>query len=176
MHRSLPAAALAAIVLSAAAHAQAPVPGPRGEFLNSYGQVERKLEQLAEVTPWEKYSWRPGAGVRSVCEVFLHVAGDGYVLGEPFGVKAPAGVDLKTIETCPADKAKVIATLKASYAAMKAAVTAMKDSDLEQEATLFGFKQSKRGWLLGAAEHAGEHLGQSIAYARMNGIVPPWSK
>lgn len=176
MSRSLPAAALAALVLSGTALAQAPVPGIRGDFLTSYGQVERKLEQLAEVTPWEKYSWRPAAGVRSVCEVFLHVAGDGYVLGEPFGVKPPAGVDLKTIETCPADKAKVMATLKASYAAFKASVTAMKDADLDQDATIFGFKQSKRAWLLGAAEHAGEHLGQSIAYARMNGIVPPWSK
>jgi uncharacterized damage-inducible protein DinB len=176
MHRSLLAAAFAAIVLSTAAGAQAPVPGIRGDFLASYGQAERKFEQLAEATPWEKYSWRPGKGVRSVCEVFLHVAGDGYVMGEPFGVKAPAGVDLKTIETCPADKAQVIATLKTSYAAFKAAVTAMKDSDLEQDATIFGFKQSKRAWLMGTAEHAGEHLGQSIAYARMNGIVPPWSK
>ncbi|MFI5309776.1 MAG: hypothetical protein ACHQQ3_00970 [Gemmatimonadales bacterium] len=106
MSRSMQAAAFAAIILSTASGAQAPVPGLRGDFLTSYGQAERKFEQLAEVTPWEKYSWRPGPGVRSVCEVFLHVAGDGYVLGEPFGVKPAAGVDLKTIETCPADKAR----------------------------------------------------------------------
>lgn len=66
--------------------------------------------------------------------------------------------------------------MKASFVAIKTGVANLKDADLDGPFTLFGMAQSRRAWLMATAEHAGEHLGQLIAYARVNNIVPPWSK
>ncbi len=158
-----------------AARAQAPTTGWRAEFLKNFAQSEQKFTQLATAMPWDKYSWRPGVGVRSVCEVYLHIAGDNYLLAEPLGAKKPASVDYKTIEKCPAGKEAVLATMKASFAALRSAVVATSDGDADTMVEFFGTKITKRALLLAIAEHAGEHLGQSIAYARTNGVVPPWS-
>ena len=155
--------------------AQAPTKGWRAEFLNSMNGAERKYIALAEAMPWEKYSWRPAQGVRSVCEVYLHIAGANYLFSEPLGTKTPATVNMKTIETCPANKTQVVETLKASFAHLKGAVNATPEGDADAATSIFGMNMTKRGLFLMAAEHAGEHLGQSIAYARTNGVVPPWS-
>lgn len=173
---SLFAAVVTAAALSASSlTAQAPKSGWRAEVLSRFSSAEKKFTQIADATPWEKYSWRPGKGVRSICEVFLHIAGDNYLLAEPPGAKKPASIDYKTIEACPADKAKVLATMKAGFDHLHAAINATPDTDAEGMIDLFGSKMTKRALLLAIAEHAGEHLGQSIAYARVNGMVPPWS-
>lgn len=175
--RPMSVAVTAAVIsLSASLGAQAPVTGWRGEFLGQLATVEGKYTQLANAFSWDKYSWRPGKGVRSVCEVFLHISGENYTLAEPLGAKTPAGVDLKSMETCPAGKDKVLATMKASFANMRAAATATPDGEGDVKVDFFGSKITKRALLLAIAEHWGEHLGQQIAYARMNGVVPPWSK
>ena len=167
---------LAALALAAsAADAQAPTAGWRAEFLGSVASVERKYVALAEAVPWEKYAWRPAAGVRSVCEVFLHVAGANYLFSAPLGAAAPTSVDVRNIEKCPASRDQVVATLRASFAHMRDAVAATAEGDADAPVTLFGMKMTKRGLFLFAAEHFGEHLGQSIAYARSNAVVPPWS-
>jgi len=165
----------AAVVLAAPLRAQAPVQGWRGEFLSQLKTLEGKYTQLANAFPWDKYSWRPGPGVRSVCEVFLHISGENYMLAESLGARVPAGIDLKTIETCPASKDKVLATMVMGFTNMRNAATATPDGDGDVKVDFFGSKVTKRALLLAIAEHAGEHLGQQIAYARMNGIVPPWS-
>lgn len=169
------ALAAAAITLASPLGAQGAISGWRGEFLSQLGTLESKYTQLANAIPWEKYSWRPGKGVRSVCEVFLHISGENYTLAESLGARTPAGVDLKNIETCPSSKEKVLATMKAGFANMRSAATATPDGESEVKVDFFGSKITKRALLLAVAEHAGEHLGQQIAYARMNGIVPPWS-
>ncbi len=176
--RQLVMLAVAASAATAAAplSAQAPTTGFRAEFLSQWKSVGDKYEQLATATPWEKYSWRPAAGVRSVCEVFLHIAGDNYYMAGEMGAKIPAGIDLKTIEKCPDSKEKVLATMKGGFKFYADAVTAMKDADADQPMKVFGMSFTKRGYQMFVMEHAGEHLGQSIAYARSNGIVPPWSK
>lgn len=173
--RLIAAALLAGALAAPALSAQAPSSGWRAEFLGVYSGDEAKYLQLAEATPWEKYSYRPAAGVRSTCEVFLHIAGANYSFTSQIGTKAPADVDVKNIEKCPDSKARVVATLKASFAHFKAAVVAMPDNAGDDKFKLFGSDFTKRGFLTFIAEHTGEHLGQSIAYARANGIVPPWS-
>lgn len=171
------AAGLVAVVLSTSGlSAQAPTSGWRAEFLDSFGSLEKKFTALAEATPWDKYNWRPGTDVRSVCEVFMHIAGDNYLLAGPLGAQTPANIDMKAIEKCPANKDVVASTMKASFAHFRDAVTALPDADADVKVKFFGRDVTKRGLLLATAEHAGEHLGQSIAYARMNGIVPPWSR
>lgn len=173
--RLLAAVMLAGALAAPTLAAQAPTAGWRAEFLGVFSGDESKYVQLAEATPWEKYAYRPMAGVRSTCEVFLHIAGANYAFTSQIGTKSPSGVDLKNIELCPDSKAKVVATLKASFSHFKAAVVAMPDNVGDEKFRLFGSDFTKRGFLTFIAEHAGEHLGQSIAYARSNGIVPPWS-
>jgi uncharacterized damage-inducible protein DinB len=167
--------ASAALALAVPLGAQDAPKGWRGEFLHQLGTLEGKYTQLANAIPWEKYSWRPGKGVRSVCEVFLHISGENYLLAESLGAKTPAGIDIDKIENCPASKDKVLATMKSGFTNMRNAATATKDGDGDVMVDFFGSKITKRALLMAIAEHAGEHLGQQIAYARMNGIVPPWS-
>ena len=115
------------------------------------------------------------AGVRSVCEVFLHMAGANYLFSAPLGAATPAGVDVRNIETGPAGRDGVVSTVRASFAHMRGAVLATSDADAGAPVSLFGMSMTRRGIFLFAAEHMGEHLGQAIAYARSNAVVPPWS-
>jgi uncharacterized damage-inducible protein DinB len=154
--------------------AAGPTVGFRAEFLASYARVTNEYLQLAEAIPADKYTWHP-AGARSVAEVFLHISNAQYIFGGASGFATPAGWDMKTFESSTTDKAKVIAAMKAAFDWYKAGVLAMSDADADKTATLFGQTFTWRALLLNEAEHNGEHLGQMIAYARMNGIVPPWS-
>jgi uncharacterized damage-inducible protein DinB len=160
----------------AAASAPAKVPGVQGEFLRNFGAASDKLVQLAEAFPAEKYTWRPAEGVRSVSEVFLHAAGANYMFMTFLGTPAPAGIDLKTLGTSTTKKDEVIDALKKSIAHVQSVAGAMSNADLDAQAKWFLGESSKREILFALAAHNHEHLGQLIAYARMNGITPPWSK
>jgi uncharacterized damage-inducible protein DinB len=144
------------------------------EFLSNLGGVETKLVKLAEAIPAEKYTWRPAPGVRSISEVFMHVAGSNYVLVTFLGVTAPASMP-ENIESIT-DKQRVVAELKRSFEHVRKAATAMNEADLAKPVSLFGNPTTNRGVYVTVLSHLHEHLGQSIAYARMNGVTPPWSE
>ena len=167
--------AVAAIPLAAQDAPSKPAAGIRDAFLSQLRDVESKVVGLAEATPQEKYSWRPGEGVRSVSEVFVHIGGANYFFLSMLGVKPPAGLDPKMEKTLT-DKAKVVEMLKASFAHVRDAVSRMSDADMAKETKMFGRATTYEAVLFFMANHMHEHLGQSIAYARTNGIVPPWSK
>ncbi len=152
------------------------VTGYRSEVLAEVMIQENKFERLAEAIPADKYTWRPALDVRSVAEVFLHVSTANYNLYKLVGTPPPEGIDLKNLEKSTSDKAKVIATLKDSYAHARKAITAMPDADLEKSFDWFGGKNTERGVLIFIVRHGAEHLGQLIAYARMIGVVPPWTE
>jgi uncharacterized damage-inducible protein DinB len=154
----------------------APTSGVRSEFLNELKIQEDKFVQLAQATPAEKFTWRPAQGVRSISEVYLHVAAANYNLPHVFGVAPPAGFKVEGFDKSTTDKTKVIETLKDSFAHMRHAVLNMPDSDVEKQLDWFGAKNTYRGVMLFIIRHGAEHLGQSIAYARMNGVVPPWTE
>lgn len=186
LSRSLPCALALTVLVSSAALAQAPaapavpaVPaarpaGFRGEFLAQQDNVEKEILGLAEATPADKYGWRPAPGVRSTSEVFIHIVGGNYLLGGFAGIKASDGLD-QEMEKHVTEKAKVIEELKKSFAHLRAGVGTIADADLDKPVKFFGRDFTVRGVLLIAANHEHEHLGQSIAYARMNGITPPWA-
>jgi uncharacterized damage-inducible protein DinB len=153
----------------------APTSGLRAEFLFNIGGVERETVALAEKMPAEKYSWRPGDGVRSVSEVYMHIAGGQFNYAKVLGVPTPVGFDGQNFEKVYTDKAKVVEWLKLSFANVKQAAMNLSDADLDQTVNIFGREGTKRSVLLRIISHGHEHLGQSIAYARMNGIVPPWT-
>jgi uncharacterized damage-inducible protein DinB len=150
-----------------------PTSGFRAEFLRQLDDVEKKLVDLAQAMPQEKYTWRPAEGVRSVSEVYMHVAGGNFFIPRVIGVQPPTGIgrDLEKIT----DKAKVVDTLKQSMAHVRQAALSTSDADLDKPVKFFGRDSTVREVLMILAMHMHEHLGQSIAYARMNGIAPPWS-
>lgn len=185
----LVSSALALAVLAAsAAFAQAPAsassaaPAPpaarpagfRGEFLAQQDNVEKEILGLAEATPADKFAWRPAPGVRSISEVYIHIVGGNYLLGGFAGIKPPAGMD-KEMEKNVTEKAKVIDELKKSFTHLRDGIASIADADLDKSVKFFGRDFTVRGVLLIAANHEHEHLGQSIAYARTNGITPPWA-
>jgi uncharacterized damage-inducible protein DinB len=153
---------------------QAPT-GVRAEILAQFSEAADKLVQLAEAIPQDKYTWRPGEGVRSVSEVFLHVAGSNDFIMAAAGAPTTAQGE-NDLEHSTTDKTQVIAALKASNDRVRAALRAMPDADLGKATTLFGQTMTYRGVCLLEQSHVHEHLGQMIAYARTNGIVPPWSR
>jgi uncharacterized damage-inducible protein DinB len=152
------------------------VTGYRSEVLAEVMIQEDKFLRLAEAIPAEKFNWRPAPDVRSFAEVFLHVSAANYNLYKLVGTPPPSTVDLKTLEKSTTDKAKVIATLKDSFTHARKAITDMPDANLDKSLDWFGGKNTQRGILLFIVRHAAEHLGQSIAYARSVGIVPPWTE
>lgn len=154
-----------------------PTSGFRAEFLNELKYMEDRFVRLAQAIPADKYTWRPADGVRSVSEVFMHVAAANYNLPRVFGMPPPAGFKVQGFDKSTSDKNKVIETLRDSFTHMREAVLNMSDSDLGKQLDwLEGKKNTYRGVMVFILRHAAEHLGQSIAYARINGIVPPWTE
>src|SRR4051812_17409307 len=148
-------------------------PGFRSEFLKQLDEVEKKSLSLARAIPEEKFSWRPQEGVRSFGEVFSHLAGANYMFSNFIGGKLPDGVN-PHVEKASPQKADITEKLRKSFAHARRVVMNMQDSDLDREVKMFGNMVSERQVLFVMANHAHEHLGQAIAYARMNGITPPW--
>ena len=137
--------------------------------------VQKKFVELAEAVPADKFSWRPSADSRSFAEVFLHVAGERYGILGLMGVAPPAGFDAKTFEKSTTDKAKIVEELNKSWEFTQKAINGMSNADFAKLLPKLG-PQANAGdviYILVADAH--EHLGQSVAYARENGIVPPWT-
>lgn len=146
------------------------------DFLKVYGFAADKAASLAGAIPAEKYDWRPAEGVRSVKESILHVAGANYYFATLLGAAIPQGIDPRNLEKTIDSKEKAISTLKESVAHVQAAITNMKEAAYSEEVDFFGNKMTRRQVVMIVGDHAAEHLGQLIAYARMNGITPPWSQ
>jgi uncharacterized damage-inducible protein DinB len=136
----------------------------------------RKVIALANAMPAETYMWSPGEGVMEVGHVYAHIAHYNYLYAsQNLGMTLPDGVMLDEMEAVR-DKAQVVAALEASTEWLRENVGAMTAQALEAETQLYG--RTVPGWavLVQLETHLSEHLGQSIAYARMNGVVPPWSR
>jgi len=159
------------------AAADAPTSGYRAEFLRELSDLETKYVRLAEQMPAEKYTWRPAEGVRSVGEVFLHVSNANFGLTRRIGTPSPAGFQPQGYEKSTTDKARIVDQLKQSFAHMRAAAIKASDADADKTMPWFGGSTiTQRAFLVFVVRHAGEHLGQAIAYARVNGVVPPWTE
>lgn len=137
--------------------------------------MQKKFVTLAQAIPVEKYTWRPSEGVRSISEVFLHVAGLGFQLAPVLGATPQPGFKMDSYEKSTAQKTEIIEQLNRSFHYVRAAIEKMTNADFQNPEKQFG-PQANAGdivYLIVADDH--EHLGQSVAYARVNGIVPPWT-
>ena len=154
------------------------------DLVADVADAEKKFMALANAIPADKWDWRPGTGVRSVGEVFKHIAADNYLIPAGLGYAADAatgikGDDYKTAvayEARKMDKAQTVAELEKSFAHLKKSMQATPAAKLSDQVKLFGQPFTmQRAWILGTT-HLHEHLGQLIAYARTNSVKPPWSK
>jgi uncharacterized damage-inducible protein DinB len=153
-----------------------PTSGARLEFLDEVSYYEQRFERLADAIPAERYNWRPTEGVRTIGEVYMHVVGTNYAFAKMLGTPYPPGLDLKALMASSNDKSKVIQALKDSFAHFRNAILVIKDSELDKEVKTPRGQTTIRGSFFLISGHYGEHLGQSIAYARSIGIVPPWTE
>jgi len=164
----------------APAAAPAPAPGPtfQADVAGVISHTQKEMVSLAGAVPHNKFSWRPAKGVRSVAEVYLHAAGSAYWFGKQLGFQVPADVEakMKDFEKSTTDKAKIEKALTDSFEWFTSNVKQMPDAELTKTVNLMGHDLTKRAVIMITMSHYEEHLGQSIAYARSNGVVPPWSK
>ncbi len=185
MHVRLRHLAIALVALAGAAtSATAQQAALMGDLTRDANQVRDKMVALAKAFPQDKYDWRPAPGVRSVGEVFLHVASDNYLLPATFGIapdpatgiKADDFKTLKAFEMRKLSRDDVVAEVQKSFAHLEKAMQGMPADKLAESHSLFGQNMSgQRIWIL-TVTHLHEHLGQAIAYARSNNVVPPWSQ
>jgi uncharacterized damage-inducible protein DinB len=140
-------------------------------FGEDAGTLSKKFTGLAQVMAG-KYEWKPGQGVRSVGDVFNLIVEENVLLAGALTGKTNTGAKPAPIT----DPGKMQDALKASYANLQKAITGLSDNDLQTHVKLFGEDMTKQDAVMLILEDQHEHLGQSIAYARTNGVVPPWSK
>jgi uncharacterized damage-inducible protein DinB len=153
-----------------------PTSGARLEFLDEVSYYEQRYIRLADAIPAEKYNWRPAEGTRTIGEVYVHIAGANYGFARMLGTPPPSGMDPKALAAAAGDKAKVIQALKDSFVHFRNAILAIKDSELDKQIKTPRGEMTIRGAFFLITGHFGEHLGQSVAYARSVGVVPPWTE
>jgi len=137
--------------------------------------VQKKFVDLANAVPADKFAWKPSEDTRSFAEVLMHVAGERYQILRLMGATPPADFNGKIFEKSTTDKAQVIAELDKTWAFAKQTIGGMSNADFAKLLPKLG-PQANAGdvvYILVADAH--EHLGQAITYARVNGVVPPWT-
>ena len=159
---------------------QASQPSPLGDVLFSFSELESHVLALAKAVPEDKYGWRPVDGVRSFREVFLHIAQGTHLLLTIANGASKEEIKKQieaqtTIEKEPLDKEHVIKMLADNFAEAKSAFESAKSGSLSRDIDFFGSATTQRGVFAYINTHTAEHLGQAIAYARVNAITPPWS-
>lgn len=199
----LPTAAIILAAGAGAVQAQMVMPGDsasvmdarsaahlRDSYMKDLDSLHVKVLALATAIPADKYTWRPGSGVRSVSEVLMHIASEWYVF-TPMSVASAAPADFVPGTTTPAErrtamnaklkametttnKDAVFAELNKSWAYCKSQLTSADPSRLTGKYKPWGVPLDDAAFIMAGDLH--EHLGQLIAYSRMLGVKPPWSK
>jgi uncharacterized damage-inducible protein DinB len=147
------------------------------QALQDLQDMHKKMVGLATAIPAEKYTWRPEAGVRSVSELFLHVTAANYNIPAMIsGTTQVPAFKAEGFETSTTDKAKIIEQLDKSFANAEAAIQSMTNADFAKPEKKLGPDANDGDVIYLVVVHNHEHLGQTIAYARLNGITPPWTE
>jgi uncharacterized damage-inducible protein DinB len=155
--------------------------GFQTDFLALLDDVQKKILSLEDAIPQDKFKWRPAPGIRSVSEAFLHIAYGNYGFTKGATGKAPPAdvgweMDRAKWDAKTTDKAEIKKTLEASFDHVRGAMKDVKDADLDKKVNVFGHDMTERAVWMALLGHLNEHMGQEVAYARSNGVVPPWSK
>lgn len=174
---------LLTLALALVAAPQLSAQGLMAEMHRDVNQVQEKMIGLARAMPESTYTWRPGTGARSVRETLLHVAADNYLIPIPMGKPAPAATGITSdfasasvYEKRVVSKEQLVADLEASFRHLHEAMGLTTDDNLNEMIQMFGQNWSRQRAMVLTVTHLHEHLGQMIAYARSNGVTPPWSR
>lgn len=150
------------------------------QYLTDVATLEQKFLALADAMSADQYAWRPMEGVRSVSEVYMLIAGEGYMIPGAWDAAPPEGVELGPQPfqefAKVTDKAEVLDHLRKSFAYYKNAVGELSVEQLHSTIQFFGRERSVSEAIFVITTDMHEHLGQAIAYARVNHVVPPWSR
>lgn len=153
------------------------------EFLGQIDFAQSRVDQLLGAMPQSTMEWRPMEGVRSVSEVYLHIAFANYIVVTVTGGTVPEDIGFTMDfskepewDAATTDKAEVMEDMDESFDILKKRIAELTEDDLNREVEVFGMTMTIRNFIVTMIGHAHEHLGQGIAYARMNKIVPPWSQ
>ncbi len=172
---------LLAVILLCPAPASGQSSGPseaseiRDEMLRQFSGSSRKMVALSEAMPEDLYAWSTGEGMMTVAKVYAHIARYNFMyLEDQLGVPAPSDIDLDMVEDLT-DKAVITELLKRSVDHVLAHVPKLTDDTLTEKTRLYG--RDIAGWavLVQLVTHLNEHVGQAVAYARINQIAPPWA-
>jgi len=182
MKRSVQVLALCLLLMATATIGLAQeVKGFRADLIGQLEYVQKQVLDLENAIPDAKMTWRPNKEVRSISEVYSHIAFGNYFVGKFAGIALPEGVvaaapgDETKWEKMSTDKKVIREQIVKSFAHVENAIKAMPDASLDNMVDFFGNKMTVRSTLMVLLSHTHEHLGQSIAYARMVGVVPPWT-
>lgn len=146
------------------------------ETSGSISYTSGQIMQLAQAIPADKYAWTPQAGVRSVAQVCAHMISANYFFATKLGAKVPVDVKMETIENDLKTKDAIATELKRSFELVINSIKNTPDASLGTKVEFpWPGEYTNMSASLIAMGHANEHLGQLIAYARMNNITPPWS-
>jgi len=159
---------------SAADHT-APSYDMKAQSLLDLERMQTKFVDLANATPADKLTWRPSADSRSFAEVFLHIAGERYQILALGGAVPPTDFNGKTYEKSTTDKAQIIAELNRTWEFAQQTINGMSNADFAKLLPKLGPQANAGDVVYILVGDAHEHLGQLVAYARENGIVPPWT-
>ncbi len=160
---------------SAAADHTPPSYDMKAQSLLDLERVQQKFVDLANAVPADKLTWRPSPDARSFAEVLMHVAGERYGILGLMGAEAPAGFDRKTFEKSTTDRAQIVAELNKSWAFAQKTINGMTNADFAKLLPKLGPQANAGDVVYILVGDAHEHLGQAVAYARVNSIVPPWT-
>ena len=167
-------------VAAGPAMAQGSASGMRAQYLSDFETMQTKFKELAGAMDADSYGWQPMDGVRTVSEVFMLIVAENYVVPSAWGATPPDGITpgFGLFTELPAnvtDKADVLAALETSAAYLLNAVGSLSDAQMGETIRMFGQEGVLQESLILVVGDMHEHLGQAIAYARMNKVVPPWT-
>jgi uncharacterized damage-inducible protein DinB len=149
------------------------------EYLGQIAFVKNRIIELEQAMPQETFTWRPMEGVRSVSEVYQHIANSNYGFPKMIGFESSGEKsmesEMKQEQTETTDKKEIADNLEKSFNVLSETVKKISQADLDKVIHVFGQDMTIRNFMISILGHIHEHLGQAIAYARMNKVVPPWT-
>jgi uncharacterized damage-inducible protein DinB len=174
--RPIALAVLAVTLSTSSAFAQGVPSQIRDDMLGQFGNSSFKMAALSEAMPEDLYGWAAGEGLMTVATVYAHIARYNFMyLSDNLDIAAPQGVDWENLETLT-DKTKIVEALNVSIEHVNTEVAKMTDAELASMTRLYGREVPRWAVLTQLVAHLNEHVGQAVAYARINGVAPPWSR
>ena len=181
MIRCISALAFLTVALPFAAHAQAPVAhdgaapaaapaGPAGETLAAYNRIKPNAIKAAEKMPEADYQFKPTPEIRAFARIVNHITEAQF---QSCSVLNGTKFDKTMVPSDTADKAAVLAGLKASFDECDKAYGSLTDANITEMLTMGPRKRSRMALAWGNISHDNEQYAELSTYLRLKNLVPP---